>query len=196
MVLYPPFTAVRGLEEMFPILSSPRLNQFTQGALRLPLWVRLRESKLLSQRKRQRNSNTYPPCQTATLPHNLLPPSSHSFLPRSPSFSTIKEKPNTQWIQVTKSKYLDPQHHFLHRLLKRQNAKSLEVFQEQDFSFSGNPALLTWTGEAWLTWQVCFDSPLLSVWSWGTHTQEVGRRIRNTKHQKTKHFLLSQLVPN
>ena len=91
VVLHPPFTAVGGLEEMFPILSSPRLNQFTQGALRLPLWVRLRESKLLSQRKRQRNSNTYPPCQTATLPQNLLPPSSHSFLPRSPSFSTIKE---------------------------------------------------------------------------------------------------------
>ena len=198
MVLYPPFTAVRGLEEMFPILSSPRLNQFTQGALRLPLWVRLRESKLLSQRKRQRNSNTYPPCQTATLPHNFLPLVTpwRSLSPQVPFFLHHQRKPNTQWIQVTKSKHLDPQHHFLHRLLKRQNAKSLEVFQEQGFSFSGNPALLAWTREAWLTWQICFDSPLLSVWSWGTHTQEEGRRIRNTKHQKTKHFLLSQLVPN
>ena len=78
VVLHPPFTAVGSLEEMFPIISFPRLNQLTQGALRLPLWVRLRESKLLSQRKRQRNSNTYPPCQTATSPHNSLPPSSHS----------------------------------------------------------------------------------------------------------------------
>ena len=37
-------------------------------------------------------------------------------------------------------------YHFLHRLLKRQNVKSLEVFQEQGFSFFGNPALLTQTG--------------------------------------------------
>ena len=37
MVLHPPFTAVGSLEEMFPIISFPRLNQLTQGALRLPL---------------------------------------------------------------------------------------------------------------------------------------------------------------
>ena len=36
VVLHPPSTAVGGLEEMFPILSSPRLNQLAQGALRLP----------------------------------------------------------------------------------------------------------------------------------------------------------------
>ena len=30
-------------------------------------------SKLLSERKRQRNSNTYPPCQTATSPPQLTP---------------------------------------------------------------------------------------------------------------------------
>ena len=36
VVLHPPSTAVGGLEEMFPILPSPRLNQLTRGALRLP----------------------------------------------------------------------------------------------------------------------------------------------------------------
>ena len=51
---------------------------------------------------------------------------------RSPSSPSRKI---TQQIQVTKTKRLGPQYHFLHRLLERQNVKSLEVFQEQGFSF-------------------------------------------------------------
>ena len=77
IVLDPPSTEVGGLEEMLPILSSPRPKPIDSGCTGLPPWVRLRESKFLSQRKRQRNGNTYPPCQTAAPPHNLLPPSSH-----------------------------------------------------------------------------------------------------------------------
>ena len=160
VVLNPLSTEVGGLEEMLPLLSSPRPKPIDSGCTEASPWVRLRESKFLSPRKRQRNGNTYPTCQTATLPHKLLPLSSH---PWKVPFFTIKE--NHQQIQVTKTKHLGPQYHFLHRLLKRQNVQSLEVFQEQGSSFLANPTLLTRTGEAWLTWQECFDSSPLSVWS-------------------------------
>ena len=77
LVLDPPSTKLVIWKKCYQSSLPQGLNQLTQGALRLPPWVRLRESKFLSQRKRQRNGNTYSPCQTATPPHNLLPLSSH-----------------------------------------------------------------------------------------------------------------------
>ena len=179
MALHPPSTALRSLEEIFPIISSPRPKPINSDALRLLLWVRLRESKLLSQRKRQRNSNNYPPCQTATLPHNLLPPSSHFLrVPFSPGTlpSSRSRKTKHSMNPSHQNKHLDPQHHFLHRILKRQNAKSLEVFREQGFPFWQSP--LTNTDRFALIALFCLckaEEP---------KCKKKGRRIHNTKYQK------------
>lgn len=168
---------------MFPILSSPRIKQLAQGALRLPPWVRFRESKFLPQRKRQRNSNTYPPCQTATSPTtyflSLVTPW-RSPSPQVPFLLHHEGKPNTQRIQVTKSKHLGPQRHFLHRLLKR-TCQNFGKLSETGLSLFGNPALLTQTGEAT---DRCALIALfyLSEAEEPTHKRE-GRRIHNTKHQ-------------
>lgn len=108
-------------------------------------WVKLEERNFLSQCERQRNSNTYPPCEIAT------PPTAY-FLPlvtpcEVPSPPTTKSRHSTQ-IKVTKSKHLGPRHHFLHRFLKTK-CQSLEICQElklwnKRFLFS-SPSLLTQT---------------------------------------------------
>ena len=129
----------------------------------------------------------------ATPPHNLLPPSSH---PSKVTLLPHQGKPNTQH----KSKS------------PKVNTSALDILSSTDFSkdkvpkvwksfwnsaFPFKQSLLTDTDMV-NKWQVEFDSSLLSVWSWRTHTQEEGMENPKvqTRNKTNMHFVLNQLVPN
>ena len=102
VVLDPPSTEVGGLEEMFPILPSPRLNQLTQGALRLPPWVKLREASLFL---REKGKETATPTYLAKQP---LHPTTYFLCPVTPWRSPFPQLPfpfpsrkTTQWMKTT-----------------------------------------------------------------------------------------------
>lgn len=83
------------------------------------------------------------------------------FLPWKVTLLLSKKKKNTQRkMQVTKSKYICPQHHFSHDLLKRQMPKVWKSFKnstlKQAFPFKESLFINTEMVNNWQVWQVCF----------------------------------------